>query len=483
MPVIPISNQVLGGISDTKYLGVENSVYKMIGLNIHGEPGVLKVNQASTKVSGSTVTELVKHVIVCSNGEAYHFSADSGKVWRQKTNGTFELAYTTSAGAGQSKCLGAIEYNGYVLWATENRLHRITITNALVSTWVTLDLNWKTFNIGDLDFHPFVEQNNVLYIGDGYVIAQVDEAMVFSADALDLPFPLQHRISYLAEYLTEVLFGTFVSSTVVQSILGKWNTWSVSFSYRDKLPEAGVNSFLKTDNYSVANVGRKGNFYIFGGNDLEQYKRIPGNWEGTKQAMVYPDANLCINNVPHFGLSNISGNPTEQGIYSIGCYSAGYPKVINLERPISTGNTSNIEIGSIYQMGDDIFWTWKDSTTGTVYGVDKLDTTAKLASAHFDTRMISVDRQDEKAISVEIFHRGIPTGCGIKLFVAKNHSGEINEGTDEVELEPDETGKIMKSANVIMANCGIFRVKLISSGNTAPEVDLTHIFYDEQSQS
>jgi len=58
--VITITNQVLGGIADTIYLGLKDSVAMMVGFNIHEEPGVLKVNQASAKVSGGIWTDLPK---------------------------------------------------------------------------------------------------------------------------------------------------------------------------------------------------------------------------------------------------------------------------------------------------------------------------------------------------------------------------------------------------------------------------------------
>ena len=101
-----------------------------------------------------------------------------------------------------------------------------------------------------------VEQNDVLYIGDAFIVAQIN-GVTFSANALDLPYPLQHRISAMAKYLTALLSGTFVNSNVVESIVTLWNTWSVSFSFKDEIPEVGVNSFLKTDNFVVANIGKK----------------------------------------------------------------------------------------------------------------------------------------------------------------------------------------------------------------------------------
>ncbi len=473
MPKIQINNQVLGGLSDSKYLGIANSVAKIIGFNLHGEPGILKVNQKMTKISASLIDGLIKASVPCSNGETYFFSGDSGKIWRVKSdNSTVELCYTTSAGAGESKCLGATEYKGYIYWGTELRLHRIPIANAKSeSSWTTVTLNWQTFTKGDKDYHPFQIQNDVLYIGDGNQIAQVDNE-TFSASVMN-KWPDEHRVSALQNYVTSLLFGTIVSSNVVNSIVASWNTWSTNISFKDELPEAGINSFLKTDNFVIGQCGKKGNFYIFNGSQMEQYKRIPGDWSGSNQAIVYPDANANVNGMPFFGVSNISGNPTEQGVYSFGSYSKEYPKVLNLEYIISTGHTSNIEIGSIVMAGTDMFVSWKDSTSTPVFGIDKIDTANKYNGAYLDTRIIQLNRKDKKDIGVNIYYRSLPTGTDITL------QASVNYGTfQNIELLNDTDRKFKFTKIKIRANCIQFRIITSASVNNAPEVDLIEIYYN-----
>lgn len=474
MPIIEIKNQVLGGLSDTKYLGIENSVYRMVGFDLHSEPGVMKVAQKLTKISGSTIDGLCKRKVVASNGETYFFSADSGKIWRVKTDFTVELAYTTSAAAGESKCLGAAEYNGYIYWATQSRLHRITLANALVSTWTTLDLNWATFTRTDLLYHDMCVQNDILYIADGYALAQV-ENNTFSATALDLPYPIHHRISAINKYLTGILSGTFVASTVVEAIVTLWNTWSVSFTFQDELPEIGVNSFLKTDNYVIANIGKKGNFYIFNGQQMEQYKRIPGDWGGffsTNAAIVHPDANANVNGMPLFGLSNVSGNPALEGVYSFGSYSREYPKVMDLTYPISTGNVANVEIGAIALVGTDMLVAWKD---GSTYGIDKVDTSAKFNGAYYETRIIKIDPSNKKEFSAEIFYRDIPASTDITLFASIDHGAY-----SEVTLKTDSIHKKKYNQVMVKGSTVQFKVVTSSNGNNAPEIELAQFTALEQ---
>lgn len=472
---IEIKNQVLGGLSDTDYLGIENSVSKLVGFNLHSEPGVMKVNQKQAKISGTTITELCKHSVVCSNGETYFFSSESGKIWRVKADFSVSLAYTTVAGAGEHKCLGADEYNGYILWYTQNRVHRIAIANALVATWATLDLNWKNFVVGDLLYHPSVNQNDVLYIGDNYEVAEIDEAFVFTGSgALNIQVKTgAHRISAMVEFTTGILFGTV--ATAVEAILALWNTWSTHITGKDKLPEQGVNSFIKMDNYAICSVGRKGNFYSFNGSVGEQTRKIPGDWDGGKECIVYEDANANRFGLPLFGVSNYNGNPCPQGIYSIGKYSAGYNNVLNLEYPISTGNLANIEIGSIALVGYDMLVSWKDSTNplAIVCGVDKLDHSNKISGAYFETRVIDLNPDQVKEITVDVYYRLLPTGTDITLQVQKDYGSWSSVMT----LTKDSKHNRKYNSVKVKASTVKFRVITSASGNTAPEFTKVRISY------
>lgn len=475
--VIEIKNQVLGGISDSKYLGIENSVAKMVGFDIHGEPGVMKVNQKLTKISGSTIDELCKHSVTCSNGETYFFSADSGKIWRIKSDFTVSLAYTTVAEDGESKCLGAEEYNEFILWFTETRVHRIAVATALSeSTWSTVDLNWNDFAVGDLEFHPSVIQNDVLYIGDNYEVAALEDESWTPTGALNIQIKTGgHRISAMMNFLTGILIGTVASSDIVNSIIALWNTWSTHITGKDELPEQGVNAFLKMDNASIASCGKKGNFYLFNGSFSEQFKRVPGDWSGTKEAIVNSGSNANRFGMPLFGISNVSGNPADQGIYSFGSYSAGYRKVINLEWLISTGKANNVEIGAIALVGYDMLVSWKDNNNTPSYGVDKLDHSNKYSGAYFETRIIKLDPDQEKEFDFEAYYRLLPTNTDITLKVSINNGAFAS--IPNFTLKNDTLHKRKYNSFKIKASTVQFRVITSASGNNAPEFDLIIISY------
>jgi hypothetical protein len=150
----------LGGIADSDYQGSKNTVAKMVGLDIHSTPGLIKVNQKLSLDSGTTVTEYVKVAIACSNGHTYWFSSESGKIWDRDGSGNWTLCYTTVPGSGDAFCLGAREYAGYIYWATQNGLHRIPVSK--VDNWTDgAEIDWAELNL---------EQEEIGGTDDGYLL-------------------------------------------------------------------------------------------------------------------------------------------------------------------------------------------------------------------------------------------------------------------------------------------------------------------------
>lgn len=467
MQRIPFKNFNLGGIADSDYMGTANSVAELWGFDIHSEVGVIKVNQALTKESGSFVDDLIKASVSCSDGNTYFFGSTNGKVWKRTSGGTWSLETTISPASGGAGVLDAKEYQGYIYYATQNKVGRWQLGTA----WSTKTENWASFTNGNANWHPMMTLNLVLYIGDGNLVAQVD-AGVWSADALDLPFPSEVQIKCLGQLGTDILMGTYVSSNLTQTQLYRWNTWSVSFTNSDPIPEVGINSFIPVDNAVIVNAGTKGNMYIYDGSTLEPYKQIKGTWDATtNKAVVHPNAGLNFNGLPLFGLSYVSGSPTYLGVYSLGRANRNYPIVLNGEHGISTGNLSKVEIGCIIGAGDIYLVCWKDTTTGTVYGVDKLDLSLKYATPFITTRVIMADRMTLLNYNVvNIAYRSMPTGTGIKIYKKVN-----NVGFDEI-IGTDCSNDIDRNiymTEVDINNATSCQVKIMPqvTANLAPEIE------------
>ena len=455
--------QNINGLGDSKWSGIAGAVAECVGLDIHSTPGITKARQKLTKESGSTVTEFVKVAVAASNGYSFWFSADSGKIWARNSSGSWSLAYTTSAAAGESKCLGAMEYNGYVYWATQSRLHRAAIANA-DDSWGTVDLNWATFTVTDSSFHPMAIQDLTLFVGDGNQVAEVSDAGVFSANVLDINTPL--RISAMIAYNIDLLIGTYVADTVNRTELIRWDTVSSSWNTTDPIEEQGINAFIRDDNYVYVNAGKAGNLYFYNGEQLVPFKRIPGTYSTTQTAKVHAGSVANYQGVPVFGFSNITGNPAKQGVYSFGSYSRDYQKVLDLSWVISADVTSSAEVGAILALDMDLCVAWK---SGSSYGVDKVDVSNKYASAYFETMMLFQEsRHIQKALAgVRVLYSSLPSGTGFTVSYSANGSTYV--AIDDV----DDTIFKRIMADLSVDDIGSLQIKVgfDVSGNDAPAME------------
>lgn len=475
---ITISQFNEGGIADSKWSGFKNSLYRMIGVDPHSEPAVLKAESQLTKNSGTTVTEFVKNIVVSTNGRTYHFSSESGRIW-EENSGAWTLVHTTTPAAGGASCLGAIEHQGYIIWATESRLHRILATDAEgAAEWTAnVEEDWQTFSNTDDEFHPMVEQNLNLYIGDAHYLALWD-GTTFTADALDIKTPL--RIKSLGKIATDVLLGTYVDDNVNKTEILRWNTWSVSFTTLDPIEEVGINAFIPADNFVFVSAGTKGNIYFYDGNQLELYKKIPAVYDITDKVMIHPDAVANVGgNQILFGVSNVSGNPAPQGVYRIGRHNRNYDWIMDLAYPISERSGGNlvltgIEIGAIEVKDDRILVSWKN---GTTYGVDLLDSSNKLDGAYIETRVMRPDRLRLSTIRNMIMsYNDLPANTSLTLTYDKNYAGSYTAPTSSQVTDADR--KIITLEEGLEITALQVKVAFGTDGNNTPSLESIDLVYE-----
>jgi hypothetical protein len=468
---VSILNWNSGGLSDSKWSGLQDSLYRMVGLDPHSEPAILKAEQKLTKYSGTTIDEFVKWQVASSNGRKYHFSADSGKIWETTSAGVCTLVHTTTAAAGEHKCLGAIEYDGYIIWATESRLHRILATDAEgAAEWAAnAEEDWQTFSNTNKSYHPMVVQNLNLYIGDGYYLAEWD-GTAFTPDALDITASL--TIKSLGKLGTDVLIGTTVNDSVAKTELLRWNTWSVSFTNSDPIDETGINAFLPADNFVYVSAGTYGNIYVYDGQQLELYKKVQGSYSPSATCTVHPDATANLDGQVLFGVSNVAGNPCLEGVYRIGRNSRNYNWIMDLPYPISERSgtdlvLSGIEIGSIITVGQKIYVSWKN---GTTYGVDELDSSSKLSGAYFETRVMRPDRLSYSTFSkFYMAYNSLPTSTALTLTYDKNYAGSYTTPTSSQVTDVDR--KIITLEEGIEATALQLKVAFTCSSNSTPSLE------------
>ncbi len=478
MPNIVFEN--FNGISDSLFSGIKDSFYKLVGLDIHSIPGAITVHQKLTKHSDTTITGLCKVSLSLSDGSRLWFDSGSGKIWRE-SSGTYTLVYTTSAGAGNSGCLGAKEYNTFIYWATQSRLHRIPIANiATAQNWTDNAVpNWQTFTITDSEFHPMVIQNQTLFIGDANYVASVDDTATFTANALDLVKP--NRVKTIAPYDIDLILGTIIATNVNYCEMIRWDTIQTTWQYNEPIRENGVNAFLWIQNALAAQCGTSGRWYVYDGEAVRPFKQIPGIWTPTKYGEVYPNATGNFKGIPIFAFSNSpdagnsTGNPADQGIYSMGNYSKDYPLVLSgPDFIISRDKVATIEIGTILVEGMDLYCSWKD---GTTYGIDKLDWSNKYASAYLETLVITPDLHGLTTF-LKYFanYQSLPAGCSLTFSYKETHASSYTALT----TVNDTILKQLYAETSIDGRCFQLKVAFTISSNDAPVLENIGILTADQ---
>ena len=478
--MFPIYNGKFGGLSDSKFSGLAGSFYRCCGIDAHSKPGKLKIHQKLEKDSGAVVTTLCKVAITASSGETFWFSASSGKIWRRSTGGTWLLVHTTTPAAGSAGCLGAIEHDGYIYWATQSRLHRIPIgAIATLANWTANAVeDWATFTNTDAEFHPMVIMFNALFIGDAHYVAKVSgdtgsHAFEDGSTILNLRSP--HRIKTMIDYGIDILIGTFIHANVNKSEVLRWDGESETPTSRDQIDENGINAFIRDDNYVYIQAGRAGRIYYYNGSLLVPYQRIPGDWSPTKTAQVNPNSVATLNTIPIFGLSNIAGNPCLQGVFGFGSYSKNYNKCLSLDFPVSA-DLSDVEIGAIIVTGSDLFVAHYD-VGESAYSVDKLSYSQKYPSAYIETGILTdIKTRSQLKTVVKIitnYAKILPASCGIVVKYKKKYEASW---TNMVEIE--DTNLVQNVVKEIINNTAAFqlRFEFTVNGNNSPEIE--SLLYD-----
>lgn len=476
MNKITIRDFNLGGVSDSIFSGIKNSLARMVGWDIHSVAGLLQVNQKMAKISSTTITAFCKVAIDCSDGNKYWFSSTDGKIWKQASNDAITLVHTTTPASGTAGCTGAWEHAGYIYWATQSRLHRILVTGT--SDWGTNAVeDWQSFTFASA-FHPMRPVNLVLYIGDGNLVHQIDEANTYTASALDIP--TGYTITALGVMSTQLLIGAYLGAGINKATIFRWNTWSVSFANSDDVPEEGIWAFLEADNYVLVYAGYYGSIYYYNSEGLEYFKRISGTYSPSAKAIIYPYASAMFKgSIPLFGVSNSTGNPCDQGIWSLGRHSRNYPLVPNLEFPISELDAdgyhrlSGVEIGAIIVSGVNVYCSWAYNST---YGVDKLDYSNKIAKPFFETRIIMPDNATLTSFRQFIAgYKDLPANTSLVMKYKANYATTWSDLTEVVDTD---RSYVISDGDSFDARTLQLRIEAVSSGNTSPSIDEVAILID-----
>ena len=254
------------GIGKSKY--DQNGFDNLVNCDVHSETGALKCQLALVSESATPNEECISASL--TNGEVFFFSTESGKIWKRTTAGVYSLVHTNTNGSHA----GAMLFDGYLYYTTNADLGRIAEANASSeSTWSSQTDDWAAYT-NDNANKPMHVMNLSLFIGDGNLVASVDNAGTFSANVLDLTD--EFVVTALTGVGTDLLIGTTIGSNINSCKVYLWDTFSASWTLEDELPEIAVNAFIPSDNITFAQCGDNGQIYYWTGAKMEKYKRIRG---------------------------------------------------------------------------------------------------------------------------------------------------------------------------------------------------------------
>lgn len=464
MPFTRIDNWS-GGLSDSDKIGVKGSFAEGVGLDIHSLPGILKVNQALKKESGSVVIDLCKFAFNCSDGNSYWFG-NTGKIYKRTSAGSWSNVYTDSDG----EIKGAAEFDGYIFWATDTSLKKMIIGG-----------NWSTdvTTVGTLDsadYHPMVVQGLYLIIGNKRKLATVEaDTGTFTSQGIPdvtlAELPADYEIKTLINFGIDILVGTKTTNRYTSARIFRWDISSPAYISDDDIPEDGLNCFIPSDNYVYVQAGKHGNIYQYTGEALVLRKRISGDYDN-KSMEVLPQSYTSFRGMPLFGVSNNSGNPVNQGIYSLYKRDINYPLALNLEYVLSSGLLSGLKIGAMLSLGNDFLVAWYD---GTNYGVDIIDWNNKYNNAYY--KSLIVDGGERQLIKhfkdFSLSYYSKPSGTDIGLAYIMPGGSEQSIG-----LNDDITGQKKWASQAIDSGVLQFKISFTTSGNNAPEIEELYIDFD-----
>lgn len=408
-----------------------------------------------------------------------------------------------------------------------HHIHIVTTTgDGKVQSFYTNNLsyaNMKIYSVGNPSYHPMVVQNMVLYIGDRNYIHQVERDIatslhVYSAWALD--FPDKYKAKSLGTFETDLLIGTHIDNRNTGAVAIKWNTWSVSYSESDPLPEVSIDAIIEADNFAILAAGTNGVLYAYDGRKARPIKRIPGEYTDQTEARINPNAWAQFRSVPMFGLSNITGEPTKAGVYSLASWSKDYPEILNLEYPLSIRQsadpviarplkysieagdaidgvtypalslqkqlqykvvssdrgivTGNIEIKALHASGNTLLVSWVDHRNGNINGVDRLDYTNRVNGAYIETRVFTTGILElENFRKYIVNYVDLPENTNVVLYYKINYNDDwtaLPNNVNNVRIT-DTLKRQIEYMYTLEGRPLQIKLELIATGTSTPIVE------------
>jgi len=424
-----------GGIAESAKIGAQGSFFFGKRLNIHDEASQIKILPAPAKVSGTTVTDLIKWIVSGTPHDTNkYFYSEGGKIYRETSGGTWSSLQTTANSNGQ----GLEVSNDYLYYTQNTQIGRY----GPLSNSPAFDDDWQT-GLNDTSttkFAPIKSFKEGFVVGHGNYVGWWDGA-TWDADALVLPAGLNVRsLEIIDEF---VVIGTWRGTSITaneEAYLFFWDGVSSTFNYFISLPEGACNALVNSKNRLFSILGSSGNLYL-NYRPTQKVQQIP-KMTIDKYLEILPGAITNWQNRVHIGVSgNTDSTSVIQGVYEWGSKSDQYPEVLNYAYTISTGTETGttLKIGALKGIGNDLYIAWRDNTT---YGVDKVTNSGNPADTAICEGLIFDNGQiyhDKQTLTIKAYHSALATGESIQLGYKTNRATSYTTGTANDTVGSTET--------------------------------------------
>lgn len=471
-------DQFYGGISQPEKLivrspyGMEKEYRFFFGQNLQilDDPGQLSLNPSATKESGTIVTGLPKWIV---SGQPYDTNVyiydANGVLYKRTSSGSWSSLRSVASSHGQ----GLAVYNDYLYYVQDSQVGRYGPLSGVAA----FTDNWQTglTNTSTTGFAPAIAFGTSLYIGYGNSIAQWDGVTWTLAKISVLA---GQQIRSIAANEENMVFGTWAGTTITASESGYLYVWDgISTNYnRSVNADAGINALLNNKNRLLSVIGSNGWLYQGSKTPLQQLQNL-GRLPFANYAEVYPGAVTNWRGRAYIGFAaNTDSTDSIQGVYHYTAFSDAYPEGMNLSFTISTGQTSNVKIGAVAGIGNNLFVGWQDSNGSTTYGVDKVAYNgAPYTTGYVKTTYLDDKRpfDDKLGLRFKAAHKPLRSGESIQLAYS------INRGPWTISTANSVVGSVVTSLPLTNSRYKELQLKVILGGNsTAPVVTCIGLFAD-----
>ena len=469
---ILVVNQFSGGISDAEKTGVQGSFGFGQKLKITDDPNQITVQPATTKVSASVATDLIKWIVPAIPDESkIYYYGDSGKIYRSNTDGTsFEELRAVAASNGQGMWL----HNGFIYYTQNTQVGRYNISTT------TFTDNWQT-GLDDTStskFAPGIPFLAGFVVGHGNKVGWFDGSTWTTAK---LTLPPGVRVRSLELINDYVAIGTWRGTAITDTEEGYvffWDGTASTFNFPVATQGGGINTMLNSRNRMLSVIGGNG-LLMQGYEPFNKLQAIP-KLTLDKYVEVFPGAMSNWRGLAHIGVSgNTDSTTVVQGVYQWGSKSSRYPEALNFTFPISTGTTTGttLKIGAVKGNGNNLFIGWRD---GATYGVDRvLNSGNPYAQAIYESLIFDNGNpgKEKQAKTIKASHVALLSDESIQLGYKMDRDTSYATGTANSTVGSTETRlPIPSDARFYEFQ---WEVILNSAATTAPVVTSTSFEFDD----